>query len=54
MVFDAEMTYTLEEHMAPDLDTMIADYNKNAKVFTITRLVFTVTRLVFTVTRMHD
>mmetsp|Transcript_36929 Transcript_36929/g.86929 ORF Transcript_36929/g.86929 Transcript_36929/m.86929 type:complete len:933 (+) Transcript_36929:129-2927(+) len=26
VVFDSDMAYTLEEHMAPDLDTMIADY----------------------------
>ena len=30
VVFDAEMSYTLEEHMAPDLDSMIAEYNKTA------------------------
>jgi hypothetical protein len=31
VVFDSDMSYTLEEHMAPDLDTMILEYNKTAK-----------------------
>ncbi|KAJ1494247.1 Metallo-dependent phosphatase-like protein, partial [Baffinella frigidus] len=26
VVFDSDMSYTLEEHMAPDLDSMIAEY----------------------------
>jgi len=32
VVFDDEMSYTLEEHMAPDLDAMILEYNKTATI----------------------
>eukprot|EP00960_Hanusia_phi_P028054 747179-Hanusia_phi.AAC.4 len=32
VVFDDEMSYTLEEHMAPDLDAMILEYNKTTTI----------------------